>query len=278
MVRDRIVFGVNSHHVREKLLNEGATLNLDRAIDIGRARELSKSQMKSFATQPLDDRKQVNAINKRYGNAMHKKPTRSTDSATVCSHCGSNAHVYGDDCPAKGRKCAKCGKWNHFAKVCKSGNPHKANEMKNHRGTHHKKVDAVTEEDDLYIDAITHNEQAGEVYADVSIDGHSIKFKLDTGSQPNILPHRIYQQLGRTEPLMEANSQLSGYGGSVLNVKGVFCTTCTYKNIHKQCEFHVVDTNKPAILCFSVFARHIRRKTFNVFLRTLFSFYSFDFL
>ena len=34
MIRDRIVFGTNSHKIREKLINEGKDLALAKATDI----------------------------------------------------------------------------------------------------------------------------------------------------------------------------------------------------------------------------------------------------
>ena len=48
MIRDRIVFGTNSRKIREKLINEGKELTLDKAIDIARTYEMSQSQMKSM--------------------------------------------------------------------------------------------------------------------------------------------------------------------------------------------------------------------------------------
>ena len=47
MIRDRIVFGTNSHKIREKLINEGKDLSLDKATEIARTYELSKAQLKS---------------------------------------------------------------------------------------------------------------------------------------------------------------------------------------------------------------------------------------
>ena len=40
-----------------------------------------------------------------------------------CQFCGlTGVHEKGKDCPAFGKKCHKCHKWNHFSSVCKSGN------------------------------------------------------------------------------------------------------------------------------------------------------------
>ena len=61
MERDRIVFRVKSDKIREKLINEGSDLTLDRAIDIARTYETSRAQLKSMTSEdPKND-----AINKQ---------------------------------------------------------------------------------------------------------------------------------------------------------------------------------------------------------------------
>ena len=42
MLRDRIVFGTNSHKVREKLINEGEKLDLKKAIQIAQSHEYAQ--------------------------------------------------------------------------------------------------------------------------------------------------------------------------------------------------------------------------------------------
>lgn len=48
MVRDRIVFGVQSAKVREKLLNEGSELTLHKAMDIARSHEFAQAQTRAI--------------------------------------------------------------------------------------------------------------------------------------------------------------------------------------------------------------------------------------
>lgn len=49
MIRDRIVFAINSTKVKEKLLNYGPDLTLERAIDITRSHEVAQGKLKSMA-------------------------------------------------------------------------------------------------------------------------------------------------------------------------------------------------------------------------------------
>ncbi|XP_068728069.1 uncharacterized protein [Montipora capricornis] len=48
MMRDRIVFGTNSHKIREKLINQGKDLTLDKVVEIARTYELSRAQLESM--------------------------------------------------------------------------------------------------------------------------------------------------------------------------------------------------------------------------------------
>ncbi|KAJ8332643.1 hypothetical protein SKAU_G00424320 [Synaphobranchus kaupii] len=53
MVRDRIVFAINSPRVREKLLSHGPDLTLEKTIDIARSHELSQHQLKTMCSLQL---------------------------------------------------------------------------------------------------------------------------------------------------------------------------------------------------------------------------------
>ena len=45
MIRDHIVFGIKSTKVREKLINQGNDLTLEKFMDISRTYELSQEQL-----------------------------------------------------------------------------------------------------------------------------------------------------------------------------------------------------------------------------------------
>ncbi|KAJ8332653.1 hypothetical protein SKAU_G00424420 [Synaphobranchus kaupii] len=53
MVRDRIVFAINSPRVREKVLSHGPDLTLEKTIDIARSHELSQHQLKTMCSLQL---------------------------------------------------------------------------------------------------------------------------------------------------------------------------------------------------------------------------------
>ena len=115
MIRDRIVFGTNSRKIREKLINEGKELSLDKAVDIARTYEMSQSQMKSMEAGD----ESVHSVNRdqRPRKYPPKPPTEPLQRGT-CGRCGKT-HAK-NSCPAMGKTCLKCKKPNHFANMCKT--------------------------------------------------------------------------------------------------------------------------------------------------------------
>ena len=66
LLRDQIVFTVRSPKIREKLINEGSDLTLEKAIDIARTYELSKQQLRTMNGEDTPI------------NALSRNPTQRT--------------------------------------------------------------------------------------------------------------------------------------------------------------------------------------------------------
>ena len=62
MIRDKIVFGVNNQKLREKLINEGEGLTLEKAIQVSQNFEYCKQQMNILNAKSSQD---VNYVNNR---------------------------------------------------------------------------------------------------------------------------------------------------------------------------------------------------------------------
>ena len=60
MVRDRVVIGCHATKTREKLIQEGSDLTLEKAIDIARTDEMSKTYWKPWRTNAS-----INSLNQR---------------------------------------------------------------------------------------------------------------------------------------------------------------------------------------------------------------------
>lgn len=103
LIKDRIVCGINNDQVRERLLREG-DLTLERAVEICRAAEASKQQLRALA----DESDEQVCIVKNKPMIEGKK----------CQRC--NTSHPSRQCPAFRRKCNKCGLMNHFERCCEN--------------------------------------------------------------------------------------------------------------------------------------------------------------
>jgi len=225
MVRDRIVAGVLSPEIREKLLNEGDTLTMDKAIEISAKYEATRQCLKSMASASSEEN--VDALKK-------KKPQQQKQEEIVnCRNCGGNHKKM--KCPAFGQKCHNCSKVNHYASVC--------------RGK--KKIHSVEEEEkeddndlaDTYCDAIDGEDYPDTAFAQVILStGDKVRFKIDSGSQANIIPFKTYKKLHMAPPLRGSTCKLFSYSGQRLSVKGDVSLKCSYKNNSFTGTFHVVET------------------------------------
>ena len=117
MVRDRVVTGCHSTKTREKLLQEGSDLTLEKAIDIARTDEMSETQLETMANEDAS----INSLNQRKPKTEQpqKQKNEHTQNKEVpskeCHKCG---YKHGNNkCYAKGKRCTKCQKLNHFARV-----------------------------------------------------------------------------------------------------------------------------------------------------------------
>ena len=112
IIRDRLVIGVSDQGIRSRLLRE-KTLTLDSAVDIVRAAERSKNQLKQM------DRHGESPIHSVGKRANYNKKKFEPKTPVLCKSHKPREY------PAFGQECKKCHKKNHFARVCKSSIPKK---------------------------------------------------------------------------------------------------------------------------------------------------------
>ncbi|WP_419629159.1 reverse transcriptase domain-containing protein, partial [Thiolapillus sp.] len=207
-----------------------------------------------------------------------------------CGNCGGSHAPR--QCPAYGTTCSKCHKKNHWRQVCRSGGgatPSSNSSTRNatfqqkkkkrgglpHRnyGQWRKTVNAITDDSgDDYSSDLEHLEFSSiekdsgddrdELYASLDIiykRPASLKVKVDTGAQGNILPLRIFRRMfperlnpngfpaeGTTET---RRTILHAYNGTPIKQFGVINLSCKYRDSDWQnAEFFVTESEGSAIL------------------------------
>ena len=284
MIRDRIVFGTNSKKIRERLFDEGAKLTLEKATAIARSLETSQAQL-NVMNSPTNEEK-VNVISQSKRNLQHKhagatqvtqrqasKPTqgaqrRQSQSQANCDNCGRQ-HSKSDTCPAKGQTCNYCKKKGHYIQVCRrrARSQQKIHDIQNTSPSLEEDFETLSFESICIgnIDQGNHAVHKDEVFATVNIkitgrekDKTTLKAKVDTGAQGNVLPLRIYQKMypqnidvnGKPKQgtLNQSKIILVAYGGSEIKHLGTVQIPCNYKDSKTVATFFVTDTSGPAIM------------------------------
>ena len=260
MIRDSIVFGVKSSKIREKLINEGSDLTLQKCLDIARTYELSQEQLKVIDNQAsIHYVKSKRSAKRQPRGRAEQRPTTTRPIQRVlpgpaatktCTNCGRN-HSKKDTCPARGQQCNYCLKFDHFATVCRS-------KLRDSKRNVHEVINSALNGSDLdlspgenlFIDSIDFDKSKNQAFAKIHLGPKSktISMKIDSGSQVNILPRSTFQSLGIKCPLQKTPKRLTAYDGGNLKVDGYIRLDCTYNNKTISEEFYVVETNSTPIL------------------------------
>lgn len=216
MLRDKLVFSITNPSLKERLLREN-DLSLHRAIEICRATELAKTQIKAMQNAAAVQDSQVNAIDRV---TQQRKPGASSKSCKKpatrnCRRCGKSHEPR--QCPAFGAVCHKCGKGNHFAKIC-----HAASRNDSRAKTVHSIMNEI---DSMYIGTSQMHEKEqikdSAWYMTATIRGIEIRFKLDTGAKANVLPLSVVQKIPGPVKPQPTSTVLIAFGGMRSTPKGV---------------------------------------------------------
>ena len=248
-IRDRIVLGIRDDATRKKLLLT-RTLDLTNALDICRSSEATMRQLKDM-TSPAELKalRQQTArssspqrTSSRYRRRMtpgryerHRSPSaeRYDNVERRCKFCNGTHKPSKDLCKAYGATCAACGKKNHYASVCRS-------KRDNDR------CDSLTEESLLSL----HNGADKRCYANVLVDGHMVKFLLDTGSTANVLPAEVMTSLRRRlSDLKPSRSKLTMFDQTQLCTLGMLSAKLTHPRtkVELDANFYVAKTGTPVL-------------------------------
>ena len=270
LIRDRIIFGTNDHSIKERLLQEDDPTLAD-TLRIARSLETSKQELSSMAT-PLQAMS-VHKINKkttpkskppaqnhrliqRYPNQANAKSS-TPQNPKHCPNCGNAPHDF-SQCPARNQTCNYCKKLHHFKKMCRK--------LKyNRQKTHQIELGEEDEEEECTFQVMKINaEEEDEAFVTLGVDlkkaqhknkDNKLKVKIDTGSQGNALPMRLYKEMfpthdseGNPTKLEPSKTRITAYGGHQVKQYGTCKLKCTYKDKSEMMTFFVTEDQGPDII------------------------------
>ena len=244
LICDRIVCGTTDNKLRERYLRE-TDLKLEKAVQLGRAAEETRKhaeELKHGKPTPVDVVRQ--------GATPKINKGTTPEYFANCKFCG-RGHNRGN-CPPHGKSCNDCGASNHFAQCCP-----RITRRPNPQQTCYRPIREInhqpdTEEDECknFVGAITveglekeinettlHSLDAEDEELEWSVilesNGTNINYKLDTGSQVNVLPKKEYTKLIHKPKLHPAKVKLTDYNGTDIPVVGKCIVSLRNRNQDK---------------------------------------------
>lgn len=248
MVRDRIVIGINDSKLQEKLLQTD-DLDLTKAIEICKTFKMVKEQTKTI--QATSTSNQAEGIifevqnnskinkNKTFNVNYNKNGELSRDAnpnfkfnvnkQRRCRFC-SYEHLP-RSCPAYGKKCSNCNKLNHFASMCGAKSVRTISIDERDANV---TIDSSNNSDEFYINAILNPNQITKIKNSwketISINNILIEFKLDSGSDVNIISAKILKQIDKNCNFEITKIKLKTYGGHTIDPLGLTYLVCSVGN------------------------------------------------
>lgn len=156
-----------------------------------------------------------------------------------CGKCGGSHKP--KSCPAFGKSCNNCGKSNHYAKCCKASTKQKVHI-----------VDEEEEYDEFIVDVVQACAiEKEEWILPIEVNETIILFKLDTGAHVNLLSLEDYKTLAVKSKIYPVKTEVTGYMGERVPVKGGYIATCKHKSRQIRAQLLIVDMNVQPILALS---------------------------
>lgn len=239
LVRDIFVCGITDSKIQKDLLC-ASKLTMAKALEICRAKAIASSQIEEMKPD-IKIEPVVDVVRKHKPQSKFiPKDQAGTSTHTQCKFCGYN-HVYGK-CPAYGKRCSKCSKRNHFASVCGSKEVNSLNET-DYNSDEEFKIDIVNK-------SSKSNGTDGEWYmANLEYEGKTIKFKVDSGAQCNVISLCQYLKLGfNQKDLKQTRIIITSFSNNKIPILGKCRLVCKYKERLLEIEFLVVLMNCVNIL------------------------------
>ncbi len=233
LLRDRIVCGILDNNLRERLLRE-SELDLDKCVQICRATELSKEQLKTLETPST-----VHAVrskqpshpssSQKKGKNRRNPSKQSTQTAAMidCKFCGKTHEMKRSQCPAYGQTCRKCKRPNHFANCCQSKSASKVHKVEqdsdecveaDYFDIRTVKLSSNMQEDSVHsVDNAMYPRQ---IFTRMNIEEQSVRFQIDTGATCNLIPLHVLKRTGYDGQIEPTNSILTMYDQSQVKPMG----------------------------------------------------------
>ena len=152
-----------------------------------------------------DEEKKISYLNKRKLKPIKEQPEKPTKFQKVdCNRCGAPNWPRQHECPARGKKCAKCGKIGHCAKCC-----HTSKKVSH---TMEEETSSANEDDwtphtihsvkqKIHSTRSVNRNRPDFLTATALVNNRPIKFIIDSGSPVTLIPKSLFNNITQLHPL-----------------------------------------------------------------------------
>ena len=218
-IKSAVIQNCLSKRLRRYALREDA-LTLDNLM--AKARSLEASEREASGMEKKLPAEEANFVSQRQqskGDRQLKNPT--PPNTKTCRQCGLTWPHNAKTCPAKGQICHKCGRQNHFARMCLTKVPTqqpRINQMTS------EPLDSDSSSDDEYLYVLSQDTHGSKIpMMSVMISEIPVDMIIDTGASIDILDEMAYCKVNYNGKitLQPSTKRLFAYGSkSQLHVIG----------------------------------------------------------
>jgi predicted aspartyl protease len=194
--------------------------------------------MKTFVESKVTDSK-IDAVQGKSGKKQWHGAHKNMETKQIknCRKCG-NSHAI-RMCLAFGQTCNECGKPNHYTK------------MRRLKKKKNKEIDGVDSgsdtESEFEIETVQGTTGQKKWTVTLKVEKSSVKFKIDTGAECNIISKSVCDKLG-IKKLQHPKAKLVSYTGHKLQIAGKIQCSVQHKDKYYVLPFYVVPGKVDPIL------------------------------
>lgn len=260
IMKTRIIIGIKDEELQQRLLRN-TTSSLEEIVQFCKNSEEATKNQNIIKTKSHNDETVHRVSRSRYQNNFrhnssnsrsyrsptpshsrsyrspnkykHKSPNKFSQS---CSRCDVK-HKPGM-CPAYNHSCNRCNRRGHFASKCKTS-------KQSWRSRSTSNVKTVVNDNEVdYFNYSVVSKLTNSWMQVCQVNDVEIKFKLDTGSDINILSYGQFKKMKPVTSLKPWSSEIKVYGGNVIEPEGYAHLECKSNNIVKFLPFVVFKESK----------------------------------
>ena len=189
---------------------------------------------------------------RRQSEKLDKRDLGRSEVEQECGKCGY-MHSSKVECPAKGKKCLKCAKLNHFPKVCKSREKRRTEqyvaECESGNEAQTKETDSGSEDEMFYVGCIdaVNTVSLSEWRKELTINNKEVIVQLDTGAKCNVMSLKTLKTLGGETAIQPTAAKLKSYSGHQIHIHGCATLLCEHKDKTYPMKFYIAEGDVHAV-------------------------------